>query len=313
MNDVKLPALAGDSPLAILAAIGTLRLARGWIDEAARLSWDQQDWCPVLSSSLASVDELAEQLAEIVVDMPEKVVVPGGPACFPPPGAAPDKLRVAQGELWGLARNLTTGASSVEAATVRSWLASLVTDLVMDNQKRGAISQFVASAGKQSMATMLEKPLEAVRAEPDRVRQALVGWRRVPGVTGEYLDHRAIWDSSDDGRGKAEMRGVPGATWLALMSYPLWTTTAAGSRTRTSGWHTVRQGRRSVEELRLPLWRAPLGPDAVRALVEHPALDGEWGDIDHDKLRLLGVFHVCRARRRPTAGGKSLGVLVPLT
>ena len=41
------------------------------------------------------------------------------------------------------------------------------------------------------------------------LRQALVGWRRVSGVTGEYLDHRANWDSGEDGRGKAEIREAP--------------------------------------------------------------------------------------------------------
>ncbi len=310
MTSIKLPALVGDSPLAILAAIGTLRLIREYADGDARLSWDPQDWVPVLDSRLSSVEEVVQELADVVDGMPDGVLVPGGPAGFPPPGVAPDKLRVQQGQLGVLVRTLTREVSPAEAAVVLSWIGCLVTDLVADSSGRGAISQFTAPFGKQSMATMLEKPLELVRGEPDYLRQALAGWRRVAGVTGEYLDHRASWDAGEDGRGKAQMRGVPGATWLALMSYPLWTTTATVKQPRSSGWHSVRQGRRRpVQELRLPLWQEPLGLDAVRALVEHPLLDGDWDDIDEGALRLIGVFHVCRARRRQAAAGKSAGVL----
>lgn len=310
MNDVKFPALVGDSPLAILAAIGTLRLIRDFVDDHALLSWDAADRAPVLHSSMPSVDDIVARLAQIIESMPEGVVVPGGPPGFPPPGAAPDRLRLELGELRHFTGMLCRDQSS--APTVRAWISGLVTDLVVDPSGRGAISQYAAPSGKQSMATMLQKPLELVRDTPDYLRQALVGWRRVSGVTGEYLDHRANWDSSEDGRGKAEMRGVPGATWLALMSYPLWITTAAGPRVRTSGWHTVSEERRHEEELRLPLWSEPLGLAAVKALVEHPALEGDWDDIDQNALRTLGVIHVCRAHRCKAEGGKSAGVLVPL-
>ncbi|WP_147680560.1 hypothetical protein [Actinomyces ruminicola] len=310
MSQVKFPALVGESPLAILAAIGAFRLIHDFVDDDARLSWDPNDRAPVLHSRLATVDAVAEELSEIVAEMPEDVVVPRGPSGFPPPGEAPDKLRLKQGQLYeqfGIAP---------PSPVVQKWLASLVTDLVADDKGRGAISQFTAPAGKQSMSTMLEKPLRLVQSEPEYLRQALVGWRRVSGVTGEYLDHRANWDSGEDGRGKAEMRGVPGATWLALMSYPLWTTTAAGKQPRTSGWHSQPVGRgyrRSAPELRLPLWREPLGLAALKALVEDPVLDGRWDAVDQDKLRVMGIFHVCRANRRQTVGGKSAGVLVPLS
>ena len=109
------------------------------------------------------------------------------------------------------------------------------------------------------------------------------------------------------------MRGVPGATWLALMSYPLWTTTALRRRARTSGWHSVAVRRRSIQELRLPLWQDPLGPAGVKALVEHPALDGDLGEPLNQEIRLLGVFHICRARRHQSPGGKSAGILAPVS
>ena len=202
-----------------------------------------------------------------------------------------------------------------------------MTDLVSDAQQgRVAISQFTAPSGKQSMATMLAKPLEMVQRDPDYLRQALVGWRRVQGATGEYLDHRAMWDATEDGGGATgAMRGVPGATWLALMAYPLLRTTASlRGRPATSGWHTVTEGRRRYDELRLPVWEQPLGPAGIVALIEHPALapvnaprDEPQRQRESRRLarahRALGVVHVCRARRRQPPGSKSAGVLTPVS
>jgi len=209
-------------------------------------------------------------------------------------------------------------------AEALQWLSSLVTDLAADSQQgRVAISQYTAPSGKQSMWTMLAKPLELVRGEPDYLHQALAGWRRVPGVTGEYLDHRAMWDAAESGDGASgSMRGVPGATWLALMSYPLFRTTGAGKRPLSSGWHTVRDGRRRIDELRLPVWEQPLGTAGVVALVEHPLLaprnvvgtdsprSAARSAQEHAaQLDALGVMHICRARRRQPPGSKSAGVL----
>lgn len=311
MSQIRLPALAGDSPLAILAAVGTLRLINDYV-AVARLSWDSRDWVPLLDSPLTTVDDVAASLAKIVEKMPARVLVPGGPTGYPPPDKASDKMRVPRGELVRLVADATSGRSDSEVASVHAWTASLVTDLAVDQKKRVAVSQFVASSGRQTITTMLNKPLESVQKDPDLLRQALVGWRRVSGVTGENLDHRAIWSSSDDGEGKSRMRGVPGATWLALMSYPLWTTTAIRGEPRTSGWHTTDQGGSRGQELRLPLWGEPIGPIAVKALVEHPALDGDWDDLNREALQALGVFHVCRARWHKAVEKKPAVVLVPL-
>ena len=315
MNQVKLPALVGESPLAILAAIGTLRLIHDFVDEGARLSWDPADRAPVLHSKLPSVDAVAEELEEIVAEMPEDVVVPGAPPSFPRQKVGTkgsDPMRAEQGRLSGLAGSFSGDAAQI--STVRDWIASLLTDLVHDDEGKCAISQFMAPSGQQTMFSMLRKPLCVVQTDPGHLYRALVGWRRGEGVTGEFLDHRAVWSAAEDPNGEAQkMRGVPGATWLALMSYPAWTTTATGSHPRTSGWHTV--GRRPVQELRLPLWREPLGPRAVKALVEHPVLEGKGEEktLDADVLRLLGIFHICRARRRKIKDSQSSGVLVPVS
>lgn len=325
MNEVRMPALTGGSPLGILAAIGVLRLLGDYTADPPKLRWEKRGLTAVLVSERPTIDEVVADLTEIVLSIAEGSVLPGLPGGFPPPGAAPDQLRVPQGEFRERRQMMLASMDSAEAREADRWLASLVTDLAADSQQgRVAISQFTAPSGKQSMATMLEKPLEQVRRRPELLAQALVGWRRVPGVTGEYLDHRAMWDAAEDGSGTTgSMRGVPGATWLALMSYPLMRTTGSiRKRPATSGWHELRDGRRPVDELRLPVWRQPLGPEAVVALIEHPALapdsprrvDEPAGERDPEVSRqrdreMLGVIHVCRARRWQPTGGKSAGVL----
>ena len=315
MNQVRLPALTGDSPLGILAAFGVLRLLAQFSDESAKLSWDPASRLAVIHGRRTSVEEIVKDLKAIVERIDEGSVLPGVAPAFPPPGAAPDGLRAPQTQLRQTVAPLLVPMAEGERAEAMRWLASLVTDLTSDDTGRAAISQFTAPTGKQSMATMLTKPLAAIRKNPDYLRQALVSWRRVPGTTGENLDHRALWDSAEDGSGDANMRGVPGATWLALMSYPLLRTTV-GLRHRplSSGWHTTTlSGGRAYSELRLPLWEQPISPPGVTALVEHPAMaecvTGDGRSSPTEALRSLGVFSVCRSRRYQPPGGQSAGVL----
>lgn len=315
MNEVRLPALTGDSPLGVLAAIGVLRLLSDFSDDRPQLSWTRRDLTAVLHSRRSAVEEVVDDLLAVVERIPEASVLPGIGAGFPPPGAAPDGLRVRQTGLRDASESLLGNMAENERSEALRWLSSLVTDLAVDDKGRAAISQFTAPAGKQSMATMLTYPLSDVRKNPDYLRQALVSWRRVPGTTGEYLDHRAMWDAAEDGAGSANMRGVPGATWLALMSYPLLRTTASlRRRPLSSGWHTTAVGRRSYGELRLPIWEQPLTPPAVTVLIEHSALtdcvDRQTGALTITAgLKALGVLHVCRARRYQAPGGQSAGVL----
>lgn len=311
MTDIPLPALTGDSPLGILAAMGAQRLLTEFTVDAPLLSWDPATLTAVLTSNRTSLDEVVGELQAIVAEIADDSLLPGVEAGFPPPGPAPDRLRIDRRGLRDGARELLVGQTDESVGEALGWLGSLVTDLAADDKGRVAISQYTAPSGKQSTATMLEKTLGLVQAEPDYLRQALLAWRRVADVTGEYLDHRAAWDATQDGRGEAGMRGVPGATWLALMSFPLFRTTSLkGSRPRSSGWHTIRLGRRTVEELRLPVWTQALGTAAVTALVEHPVFAAE---LSKEDLALLGVIHVCRARRHQSAGGKSAGVLTTVS
>lgn len=305
MTILTLSALDGRTPLGFLAALGLTRLLDVYTDDVPRLAWSPVDYTAQLHTTRTSLDAVVTDLRAIVDSIPEGGVLPGVPVNLPPPGEAPDRLRLAPVALRSLAKELAPEPDS----EVEAWLGSLVTDLSLDKKSRSDISMMAAPSGKQSMRTMLEKPLKLVRQQPSCLAEALVGWRRRPGVSGEYLDHRVLFDGAESGSGKSEERGVPGATWLALMSYPLLRTTARGSEPVTTGWH--RQPRQPSLFV-YPLWTVPLDRHAVTALLEHPLMQQCIRGELPAAAEVMSIFTVRRAQRRKIQGRTFAGVLGPV-
>lgn len=324
---IALPALDGRSALGFLAALGATRLLAD-NGNSVTLSWSSVDATAVVRApGLDSLDEVANALTAIVRAMPSDVTLPGAPPGLPPVGEAPDKLRLPPRDLRKFFDSFEVGADGIE---FDRWLSALVTDLAVDTQGRGAHTLFGAYSGKQSMYTAFSKSLQLVRNQPELLRQALAGWRRVDGVTGEYLDHRVLFDAAASPVGESRERGVPGATWLALMALPVTRTTSAdGTRPISTGWYA--SGRRmrvrwplwsgwlSVPDV-VALWDDPLLTAAARALdlandqSDEPALVGTriQGRLAHEQLQALGVFHIGRAERRKIPGRNFAGVLAPV-
>ncbi len=306
MTSLPLPALDGRSPLGFLAALGILRLISEHGHPDARLSWSPTDCTAQLHRAHGSVNALAAGLREIVDSIPDRGVLPDAPTDFPPPGEAPDRLRLPRPQL----RNYLEELPDQHPSSIENWLSSLVTDLSLDEKGRADISLFTAPSGKQSMRTMLEKPLAAVRNNPQSLSEALLGWRRYPGVTGEYLDHRALYDAADAPDGKPMNRGVPGATWLALMAYPLMLTSAEGHQPVTSGWQRPR-GRGAQLRLVYPLWSTPIDAHAAVTLLTHPVLLGAEPGAPPPAACAASIFLICAAERR-RINKQTAGVLAPV-
>lgn len=305
MTALPLPALDGRTPLGFLAGLGVLRLVAEFTTHQPRLAWSSSDATAVLHDAHSDIDELVDDLTDVVHGIPLRGVLPGLSVDFPPLGAAPDKLRLPREEF----ARYAAFVGETDGTAGERWLGALVTDLSVDDDQRTDITLFAAPSGRQSMRTMLEKPLALLRANPALLREALVAWRRYPGVSGEYLDHRVLFDAVDAPDGRPAERGVPGATWLALMSYPLMRTTAAENEPVTTCWQDF--GRRVGRRMVYPLWSEPLDPAAVGAVLSHPVLLRADPGEPPPAAALLSVFTVVHAQRRRIAGRTFAGVLTP--
>lgn len=303
---IELPALDGRSPLGFLASLGLLRLLHQAGVDPLGLSFSSVSATALLHSPLGSVDEVCGRLEDLVWTNQTDVAIVGSDPRFPlPAGRNADPMRRPREEF----RSLLAEMAAIDEPTCREWMPVLFTDLAVDSQGRADLTPFCAPSGKQNLRTFFEKPFSAVRANSTLIREALVGWRRVDGFTGEYLDHRVLNSAADDPGGRSAERGVPGATWLATMAIPLLRLTGDGERVRATLWHRV-SGRYFMI---WPLWAQPLDCYAITILIEHPSLT----PLDHeptirsDSWSDLGIFAVYGAERQRIPGRNFAGVLAP--
>jgi hypothetical protein len=307
-HTIEMPALDGRSPLGFLAALGLLNVLSDAGADPLRLSFSQSNAAAVIHSPLASLDEVVALLAGVTAAAGEDAAIAGVNTGFPlRAGRNADPMRRPREDYRKLAEELR----SVDERAVDHWLPCLLTDLAVDRQGRADITPFNAPSGKQNLRTYFAKPLDAVRANPSRLHEALTGWRRAEGFTGEYFDHHALNSAADDplGRTSAET-GVPGATWLATMAIPLLRLSGDGHSVAATLWH--RTGRRAV--MIWPLWRQPLDQPAVQALLEHPCLTpiDPTPTIRRTAWETLGITGVYGAERQPIPRRKFPGVLAPI-
>ncbi|MBM0238672.1 hypothetical protein JNW88_18700 [Micromonospora sp. ATA32] len=312
---VELPALDGRDALGFLAGLGVLRLLTEEARIEARISFNGTSACAILHSPLRSIESLVEAIAEVIDAIPDNGVIPAAPPAFPlaKTGSEPDPMRMPRDRLRQTIEQIT---GDERGPDLGRWFAALVTDLAVDAKGRAALTPYTAPAGQQSLRSFFTRPLDEVRKNPRLlISEALTRWRRVDDYTGEYLDHRVLRSAADHPSGKSVEAGVPGATWLAVMAFPLLRLTGTGSSPQATLWHTV-PGRRQALMV-WPLWQQPLNTHAVSALLEHPALrprvTAEGVAVARACWPPLGVFAVAGASRQGVEGRKSAGVLAPIT
>lgn len=304
MNDpLVLTALDGREPLGFLAALGAVRL----LDEAERdvlLSWDRR----TAIAELHGLDDVDEVLDLLISAATSGSWMPRLPTEWLPK----------MGQTGGDRARIERSQFGERQRAVADWCAALWTDLATEDRKASdgsgelrpvcVCTPFYAPMGKQSMNQMFSACHEQVLLAPrERLREALFGWRRVRGFTGESLDIRAFQSAAESASGESSPAGVPGATWLALAALPLFRMTGDGAGAHAVGWHRVRRRPRFV----WPLWWPPLDVDGIEVLLDHPTMCPRFRQ-DGEIPRPLGVFEVREAVRRPTSAGKSAGVLAAL-
>ncbi|WP_117198463.1 type I-U CRISPR-associated helicase/endonuclease Cas3 [Nocardiopsis sp. TNDT3] len=310
-HTVALPALDGRDPLGFLTSLGVLRLLHDHLGPGhVRLSFDPLMATAQITSPLGDVEQISAALHRIVQDIPTQGALPRVQAAWPPQiGVGKDPLRVPRHHL----HELRDRARQLGGEHAPAWVHTIVTDLATDNDGRVVLTPFMAPAGGQKAATFFSKPLELVLKDPEVLHQALTGWQRLEGCTGENLDHRAIRTAVDTTTGVSTPSGVPGATWLATQALPLLPLSGDGRYLRSGLWYRYHRQRIML----WPVWKHPLDLDSVQALLTHPNLTPPPADqptprLDRKGLVPLGVLTVAAAHRRPIPGGKSAGVLTPM-
>ncbi len=196
----------------------------------------------------------------------------------------------------------------------RSSASSLPTDRKL--RSAGAIEKnrfLKAGPGTVWVRRTLAGVLDVV--DEMNVIEAFEGWRRRDGFLGAYFDHRADLEAATGQGVKAPVkRGVPGATFLAIMALPVFPVRTPDPFTsETVGWTATRSVRKGFG---WPVWPDPLGLAGVKALVDHPVVRDVIVDRSEPlqggsrrALDGLGLSAVFRSER--TAAGNNDGALAP--
>ena len=321
---VEMPALIGTDPLGFLAALGVLRLVTTDLGWDATLSWPDGPrrgavlgGCP----GETGIDELVGVLVGVAVAAEEAEQLIPGVDGFPPSkessqGSDPVK------DLSFRERSGLATTSLARSSSFAEWLVASVSLAARDglDARDRLTSAFVRPTGQVTFDRSLKNGLASIT--PTRVREALVGWVRVEGTTGNYFDQRAVRDEFVGAHTKGQMKnaGVPGAAWLALMALPwLPVRTSSTGRAVTVGFQ-----RRRGQPTRMvwPVWTNDLRAAGVEALLDHPTFARidvlPVDDADKKRrsfanssaLRTMGVSAVFASERRPGPQGPE-GALGP--
>lgn len=279
-NSIPLPALDGSNPLALLSALGTLRLlTNSCPNDPPRLHWVQDgSWQPVLTNPPCTQEELPGHLlaspraraADFVTALGKNLTIePGTLKNFIlDPKQSPEVAAFAPG----------FGSEAIEG-------------------KRGEIQRtdlcFITGSGHQDFLGTAAKLDELVTAE--LLRAALFGpWEREKGNSFRWdpddaAEYALQWGDPSKGGASA----VWGANWLAFHALPcLPTQPVSSTQLRTTAFRRVRG---EDPEFRWPIWTHALSLDAVRSLLSLAAIQSESPETA--SLAAMGVPCIFGARR----------------
>jgi hypothetical protein len=283
MSCIELTGLRADLPIAVMAALGCLRIcerAPGWL--GSKLAWKQTG--QGFHATLLTQEERDREglVAALIEDVK-------GAASRPELG-------------WSEQIKTATRESFVEhAEEALDWFAAFGSDLELDAEGRIEPTPFDMSVARQKFladARKLAVGLAEVRGlasgkAAESYREALFGpW--------QYKDdqHSLGWDPSTMKLGAFTYRaptamantGVRAAVWLAFESLPLFPC-FYNHGLQTLGFR--RQGRRAVAFC-WPVWEAPITLAAVRVLLGASLV---IEDSSAEELRARGVSAIFRSTK----------------
>ncbi|MGQ0802457.1 MAG: type I-G CRISPR-associated protein, Cas3-extension family [Actinomycetota bacterium] len=302
--------------LGFLAAVGLVALSEQGELPPLRLSWEGRSApVAVIEGSWSTLDELGQELSKVLERLGARgEVAPGLGADFPVPntGSTTDRMRMPRSEMAQWYERADDEWRARGNPWFARWLVGLAAQAAIKGETRGDVelTPFCAPTGRMTLRGSL---FEASMAATQRIGgpgDALVRWRRI-AFDGANFDDRATRDGAVTTTGKADNRGAPSPTWLAVMGIRMFTITDDGSATACVGWQRVRlYPGFTYRSLVWPAWTMPLDPAGVRTLLSHPALKLEGPPDDprlpitgSDRLRALGISAVFGASRRTRSQG----------
>jgi hypothetical protein len=313
MITIRLPALHADNALGFLAAVGTLRLiAEDLGDREARLGWPDGPYeGAALDSRFSTVEELVVAIDSIVSAMNDAGQLLPGVTGFPPRGESSGSDPTSR---FSIADGRGMAASALSNPGLATWcqaVVGLVPPIDRKTSEVGSLerNRFLrAGPGTVWVPRTLASVLSLTN--PRTLVEAFNGWQRHQGFIGAYLDHRADVDKAiGQAKKPPAKRGVPGATFLALMSLPLFPVRSSGPfLAETVGWSSTRVAKKGFL---WPVWEAMLDIASVTALVDHPEVSRTVLNPRQDmsRLRALGLTAVFRSLR--IAAGNNDAALSP--
>jgi hypothetical protein len=309
-----LAGLAGENPLAALAALGTLRvLDLAWPGRGVRLAWRLVGtWRPVLSA------EGGCSRAEVVGELDRRLRGRDGAPEFTlaGPGGGPRELTLTAEEFAEVARRAAGAATGSDRAWA-DFCAAFGTDAVAgrrDGQEVQATAFRFTSGQQKFLGSIRELAFEPAAPPPPvgkrKPRQAAdkgtsaIHLERALFEPWSYSDPKPSlrWDPADDRRHAmraldpsdtevSPILTVRGANRLAVEALPWLPTFGQGGEAATRGWNRRGEG---------PSWTWPIwGPSLAAATVASLLGLAELGRglPARDALLARGIVEVYRARR----------------
>ncbi len=317
MSEITMPALVGNDPLGFLAALGVLRLTTTELGWQSTLCWPNGPRNGAVLGGVpegATVESVAAALSSIVEatkEVPDRLI-PGVDG-FPPIKSGNKGMEPAKD--MSFADRSGIAKTSISNPLLGDWLLATVSigspDTVKPDDRVSAVYR------RTSQGMTLGGALKSISKDltEERFRQALLEWERVEGSQDHNLDIRALRPGHASAGDNADIpnAAVPGASWLALMSFPFFPArTSLSGKALTTGFDTTQSPHRMI----WPVWSSPCSMAAIQALLDHPLIrrvDGARVSARARNLILL-AFHVdavFSSARRPNSVKSFNGALGP--
>lgn len=307
MSHIPLPALRADSPIAFLAALGTLRILDGirpaW---KPRLRWvNNGGWIPELS--LLGDNSLPDVSGALAAKLSNRAAAPEFNWA--------DVIAVAP-ELFHVKTEVALEAASITQRETVDFFAAFAAEGATSSSGDMKPTDLCMTSGQMKFLKEM-RAITAALASLPKPEEAPLGERIQAGLTGpwHYTDaqHSLGWDPTNepvhalgayDPSGDGKQTSVRELVYLAAEALSLFPVFARFGRLRTTGFHPD-ENRQSW--FHWPIWEPELSLHSVRSLLQlrelaHPSENGR-------QLRTRGIRAVYRSRRHEF--GKGYGIFRP--